>query len=112
MWNTDNIFTKTALSETATVWQWSQFFSAQDSVSGLVTGHQKCIYLFPWIIEMSIDVEYYLENNAWLTFHDFPPKLWNPDENNDDCQTGTVCSNFEIQTKTTLLQTVPVWQSS
>ena len=53
------------------------------------------LYFPPWIIETSIDVEYYLDNNFWLTFHYFLEKIWNPD--------STIM-------KMTILQDVPVLQ--
>ena len=66
-----------------------KFLSTQDSVDGFLTQLWKSIF---YIVEISVDMEYYLDNNFLLTCHDFPPKIWNPD------------STF---TKTTFLQTVP-----
>ena len=89
-------FYKMALLETAPVWQSSQFFPAKDATHGFVITLQNGIFLFLSSTEIFIDVEHYLENNISFILHDFPNKLWNPN------------STF---TKTTHLQTVPVWQS-
>ena len=57
----------------------TQFTSIQDTVHGFVIRLQNCIFLFPWITEISVGVEYYLDNNFLMTFNGFHRKLWNPD---------------------------------